>query len=260
MTTTTPDQLGETIVAKGFAPSIGVLDINGSLSVPHTFELPAPWNLPSRLFRFPIEVHDPKGDQPRRLSIRHPLLASHPWVQHVEAELGEPIAVDEHGYGFSGARSGRYHHAVDLVSAGMVRELIETLDYTDPSAVFQAIGYGLRYSHHEDRKRSGYITPAEARTIMAELGAIEPTDRAAPIRTLHEPMPCHSEGSRARWPINGRVSGEDAAWAFIFGIEDGWFEYDRSGHLQWSEFGRERYAIGESTTYVEASGQAAFAF
>jgi hypothetical protein len=46
----------------------------------------------------------------------------------------------------------------------------------------------------------------------------------------------------------------------IFGIEDGWFRYDRSGFLQWSEQGRERYGAGESTTYTQVSGQTAFAF
>ncbi|RSV12403.1 hypothetical protein CA235_17205 [Sphingomonas sp. ABOLF] len=264
MTTPTPDQLGETIVAKGFAPSLGVLDINGALCVPHTIELPAPWNLPSRLFRFPIEVCRPEGDEPRKVGLRHPLLASHPWVQHVAAELGETI--DPQGapnrYGYSSSRNGQYHHAVDLISAGLWRELIDTLDFTTPGSVFQAIGYGLRYSdHREDRKRNGHITTAEARTIMDELGATLPTDRAETIRQFMQPMPCNSEGKgKPRWPINGRCGGEDAAWGFIFGIEDGWFEYDRSGHLEWSAFGRDRYAIGDSTTYTETSGQAAFAF
>ena len=46
----------------------------------------------------------------------------------------------------------------------------------------------------------------------------------------------------------------------IFGIEDGWFQYDRSGFLHWSETGRKRYTAGDSGTYVQASGQAAFAF
>lgn len=47
------DTLGVALVEKGFAPSLALLDINNSLSVPHGFDLPAPWNLPSRMFRFP---------------------------------------------------------------------------------------------------------------------------------------------------------------------------------------------------------------
>ena len=72
------DTLGELLVAKGFAPNLVVLDINRALDVPHGFTLPAPWNLPSRLFRFPIEACPPDGDQPRKIGLRHPLLADHP--------------------------------------------------------------------------------------------------------------------------------------------------------------------------------------
>lgn len=46
----------------------------------------------------------------------------------------------------------------------------------------------------------------------------------------------------------------------IFGIEDGWFRYDRPGFLQWSELDQERYPAGKSATYTQASGQTAFAF
>lgn len=264
MDTTPTDELGALIVEKGFAPSLGVLDMNHSLSVERNRDLPAPWNLPSRLFQFPIEVRAPDGDQPRKLGLRHPDLAAHPFVQHVEAELG--ITLDPNGapnrHGYSSAETAQYHHAVDLISAGMWRELIETLDFTTPGAAFQAITYGLRYGNDADhRKRAGYISTVEARAIMEELGASEPDDRRAAILNFSAPMPCNPDGKSEHWPINGRTSnGEDAAWAFIHGVEDGWFELDRSLHLQWSELGRSRYAAGEETTFTEVSGQAAFAF
>ena len=44
------DELGDQIVAAGFAPNGFLLDINGALDVPRNFPLSAPWNLPSRLF------------------------------------------------------------------------------------------------------------------------------------------------------------------------------------------------------------------
>src|SRR3546814_4257297 len=47
------DQLGDQIIAAGFAPNGFVLDINGALDVPRDFPLSAPWNLPSRLFSSP---------------------------------------------------------------------------------------------------------------------------------------------------------------------------------------------------------------
>ncbi|WP_161626319.1 hypothetical protein [Sphingobium ummariense] len=71
----TPDTLGETLVESGFAPNLYLLDINHALSVPRDFPLPAPWNLPSRMFEYPIEVCSPDGDQPRKIGLRHPLLA-----------------------------------------------------------------------------------------------------------------------------------------------------------------------------------------
>src|SRR3546814_2121119 len=67
------DQLGDQIIAAGFAPNGFVLDINEALDVPRDFPLSAPWNLPSRLFQFPIEVIRAEQDEPRKIGLRHPL-------------------------------------------------------------------------------------------------------------------------------------------------------------------------------------------
>src|SRR3546814_14318903 len=63
------DQLGDQIIAAGFAPNGFVLDINGALDVPRDFPLSAPWNLPSRLFQFPIEVIRAAQDEPRKIEL-----------------------------------------------------------------------------------------------------------------------------------------------------------------------------------------------
>ncbi|ALR23157.1 hypothetical protein [Sphingobium baderi] len=259
----TSDTLGETLVEKGFAPNLYLLDINHALSVPRDFPLPAPWNLPSRMFGFPIEVCRPDGGQPRKIGLRHPLLADHPYVLHVEAVLG--VEIDRNGapnrYGYTTAPTARWWHAVDLISAGKWRELLDTQDFTEPRCIMRAVAYGCRYSHHEDKKAAGYITTAEAREIMREVGATEPDERSAAILAFSAPSPCRQDTGSEHWPINhGRLCAEDVAWGMIHGIEDGWFRHDRSGHLQWSELGRERYAAGDSAIYTEASGQAAFAF
>ena len=60
------DELGEQIIAAGFAANDYLLDMNGALNVPRGFPLPAPWNLPSRLFQFPIEVIKAEQDEPRK--------------------------------------------------------------------------------------------------------------------------------------------------------------------------------------------------
>lgn len=263
MDSTNTDILGAALVEHGLAPGLGLLDINNSLSVPHGFELPAPWNLPSRMFRFPIEVCRPDGDQPRRIGLRHPLLADHPYVRHVEAILG--FEIDRNGapnrHGYSTAPTARWWHAVDLVSAGKWCDLLATHEFTEPVCIMNAVAYGCRYSPHEDRKAAGYITTAEARTIMREIGVSEPGDRGAIIRSFSAPSVCRQDKGAEHWPINtGRQCAGHVAWGLITGIEDGWFRHDRSGHLQWSELGRERYAAGDSATYTQASGQTAFAF
>lgn len=259
------DELGELLIEKGFAPNDFVLGLNQSLTVPYEMDLPAPWNLPSRLFRFPIEVSAPTKDRPRRIGLMHPLLADHPFVRLVAAAL--PIALDPGGapneHGYSKCRTGLWWHAVDLISEGQWRALLDTAEFTTPGDIFNAVAYGLRYSGYDDeRKRNGHISTAEARTIMAELGATEPDQRATLLHELSPPMSCNPDGRGEHWPINGRASSaEDHAWSFILGIEDGWFEYDRSGHLVWSKYGRDRHAAGDAKTYVESgTGQIALAF
>jgi hypothetical protein len=260
---TNTDTLGAKLVEKGFAPNLALLDMNNSLAVPHGFELPAPWNLPSRMFRFPIEACRPDGERPRKLGLRHPLLAVHPYVRHIEAAIG--FEIDRNGapnrHGYSTVPTARWWHAVDLISAGKWRELLETREFTEPDCIKNAVAFGCRYSHHEDKRAAGYITTAEARTIMREIGVSEPGGRSAIVRSFSAPSPCRQDKGSVHWPINtGRQCAEDVAWGMIFGIEDGWFRHDRSGFLQWSELGRERYAAGESATYTQASGQTAFAF
>ena len=266
MATNARDELGDRIVAAGFAPNGFLLDLNGSISVPAGFELPAPWNLPSRLFRFPIEVAKPTSSTPRTIGLRHPGLAAHPFVQHVEAALGMKLDPDgaPNQYGYSTCQTGLWHHAVDLISEGKWQELLATSHLTTTRNIFNAVAYGLRYStNDEGRARKPHLSTSSARAIMDELGASEPTNRAATLRELSKPSPCNPEGKgRDNWPINDghKSSAEDRAWSFIFGVEDGWFEYDRSGFLNWSEKGRDRYAAGDSATFVEHSGQVAFAF
>src|SRR3546814_3400945 len=88
--------------------------------------------------------------------------------------------LDRHGapnrHGYTSAPTARWWHAVDLISAGKWRELLETQAFTEPGCIMRAVAYGCRYSHHEDKKGAGYITTAEARAILRALGATEPGD------------------------------------------------------------------------------------
>ena len=93
-------------------------------------------------------------------------------------------------------------------------------------------------------------------------GAEEPTDAPAILREFMQPMVCKSDREAERWPINhsGAAGRTDRAWGRIIGIDRGWFGYDRSGFLQWTPAGRDRYEAGDAPTFVEATGQAAFTF
>ncbi|MDP3549328.1 MAG: hypothetical protein Q8R81_02920 [Novosphingobium sp.] len=255
------DNLDTLIVERGLAASTYVLDLNRSLSVPHDFQLSHPWNLPSRLFRFPIEVSAGLGEAPRRIGLMHPLLTDHPFVRHVEEVLGIALAPGgaPNAYGVSNAHTGLWWHAVDLVSAGQWRALLETRRFTTDEDIARAVAYGLSYSAHGG-KRQGYLSVSEARTIMGAMNAAEPAERCG-LLAFSRPMPCQPGKAPAHWPINHpALAANDVAWALIHGIESGWLAHDRAGFLHWTEAGRERDAAGEAETFVTASGQGAFAF
>lgn len=123
------DDLGAALIEHELVPNAFILDLNHGLTVPYEMELEYPWNLPSRMFQFPIEVTD---DGPRRIGLVHPLLVDHPYVQHVQALLGTEI--DPNGapnaYGYSKCDTALWWHAVDLICAGMWKELLETQRFT----------------------------------------------------------------------------------------------------------------------------------
>jgi len=248
-----------------YIPSDYVLGLNGSLMVPADMELPAPWDLPSRMFRFPITVSEAAEDGTRRFGLMHPLLGDHPFVRRVQADLG--VVLDPEGtpsaHGFSKAHTALWWHAVDLVSSGHWRDLLETRQFTTDEAIAEAVTYGLDYSPYEGERRYGHISVAEARTIMGEIGCAEPAERLCVLRRLAAPSACSSEKGKVRWPVN---SGTDLdtpsrAWSRIFGIEAGWLKHDAAGFLQWTELGRDAYAAADDMTFTEQkTGQGAFAF
>lgn len=260
----TPDPLGEQIVAAGLARNAFLLGLDNALSVPDGFALPAPWILPSRMFAFPIETHAPENGQPRTIGLMHPMLAEHPFVKHVEAVLGLTIPREaaHNAYGYTQSDTAQWWHAVDLVSAGHWRELIETAHFTTPDAMLRAVEHGLRYSGDGKRRaHDGYLTVREARALLAWLRADEPANRAASVRELGTPDVCRDDKGNERYPVNsGGADSTAEAWAYVHGIEDGWLIYDRAGFLQWSELGRARYAARDDGPVIDASGQSAFAF
>jgi len=229
-----------------------------------SLQLPAPWNLPSRLFRFPIEVSEAR-EEGRRIGLMHPLLGDHPFVQRVAAELG--MELDPNGapnaHGVSKQRTGLWWHAVDLVMAGKWRELLATRHFTTDRDIAWAVVYGLDFSPHDAAAGCGYISTVAAREIMCAIDSPEPGDRAAILRTFSRPTICRQDSGKEHWPINSgcAVDAEARAWGRILGIEAGWFKHDRAGFLTWTVAGRDRYEAGDAATFTErATGQVAFAF
>ena len=105
------------------------------------------------------------------------------------------------------------------------------------------MSYGLQYSPYQGKKRTGHVSTAEAREIMAFLESEQPTDRDSIIRKhFMPPSPHKSEKGTERCPIN-HYSGDQAltAWGFILAIEAGWFAHDRAGFLEWTKRGIERF-------------------
>jgi hypothetical protein len=100
----------ELLLELGLVPNSYLLEINHHLTVPRDMLLPPPWNLASRLFRFPIEIGDATEDGIRSIGLMHPLLKDHPFVRRVEAVLG--IELNPNGapnaQGVSGQRTGRW--------------------------------------------------------------------------------------------------------------------------------------------------------
>lgn len=255
--TATRDELGERLIAEGFEHNEFLLDLNRALSVPHDWVLPAPWNLPSRLFRFPIEVGEFR-DGGRQIGLMHPALVDHPYVQHVSQVLGMAIpaggAPNDHGY--SKQAVGLWWHAVDLVPSGHWREALETRRFTTPDDILRAVTFGLSCG---GSGRS--LKTSEARLIFKELGVACPRDPREILCNFYRPSPVKGDDKVERWPVNtGRADAGDTAWAMVIGIETGWFTMDRAGHLAWTQLGRDRHQAGASTTFIERSGQGAFAF
>lgn len=256
-----PDELGERLIACGLVPNSFVLDLNQTLSVPRDMELPPPWNLPSRLFQFPIEVSKGPPEQPRIIGLMHPMLSAHPFVVHVETLLDMTLspggAPNRHGYSL--CDTALWWHAVDLVSAGSWRALLDTRQFTTDDDIIGAVSFGCRYTLERDARKP-LLTTKDARTMLRTAGSTEPAQRTANLRQFTAPMPCKSDDGPERWPINTcGMEPSEVAWGMIHGIEDGWFSY-RSGHLEWSARGRAERATDSGAAPTQRGRQQSFDF
>ncbi|CCE96168.1 Methyltransferase-like protein KIAA1627 homolog [Sinorhizobium fredii HH103] len=210
------DPLADALVATGLAPSKYILHLDRGLTNP------AALDLPSRLFRFPVEFMDAeRGGGQSRLLLRHPLvwqvLQVTDFLADIEQKTGvrptwEPL--DEFGRDFGD--KWRWYHAVDLCNDKHWQGLLKTARFTDRDKIFSAVQLGLQGKS---------LSLKNARAVMAELESVEPeTASSAEIMLGKALMPYqHDKGKLISPNISER--DERGAWLVIHGLEDGFFNY-----------------------------------
>lgn len=218
------DPLAERLIAAGLAPNDSVLAITRALAVPDGSSLPAPWNLPTRLFQWPIDYEPGTPEEPGRLRLRHPALAEHPGVRAIRALIPEPEHWDDTA---APGDALTWNHAVDLMTPRLWPELIATRRFVDDGMIASALAFAL-LSPGLTRGTRERWTLALARTVMRHLDAPEPADRSRALLAGDGLWPARIESHVAP---NIRPRGAAAAWLTIHGIEDGYLAYAKSGWL-----------------------------
>lgn len=244
-----PDLIGEKLIADGYVPNLFLLDLNSSLGGFNLIERYSGtvWGLPSRVFQFPVITH--RGpDGLRRLALAHPLLAEHPLVMELRARGYDVLESTEdcpnRNWVTRDAQLGEWHHAVDLISKHY-RDLLSTRQFTSDIAIYGAVAFRCEYPTNDALTR----VAREMREVMAALESPQPSSLYPLAGMFAAPHASTSEGKKKpAWPVNQRIGHgqsselrESLAWAFIMGIEAGWF-INVGGFLQWSEHGRKEYA------------------
>lgn len=209
------DRVAEALIASGFAPNTYILELNRGLTNDR------PLDLPSRLFRFPVEFMDRKrtgGES--RLLLRHPDLSNYPpvaaFLDDVETKTGIKVEwspVDEFGRDISA--HWRWLHAVDLCTDKHWRSLLETIQFAGHEAVFGAVLVNLE---------SKSLSAKNARAILTELGSSQQLEQSTALFVGKAIWPYQHDKEKLISP-NFRERTEATAWLAVHGIEAGLFGY-----------------------------------
>ncbi len=247
------DDLAARLVAEKLAGSEYLLENGRSLATPYDMVLEAPWSLPSRMFRFPIEFMAGKrrADGMSRLLLKHPKLTNHPFVRRVETTLGLSIGWEpEDEFGRRFGELATWWHAIDLMTEKHWQDLCCTSEFTTREAMIRAIGLAVAFSAGSEgaAKKRPALALEHARYLLGVLDAPEPADRSDAFLRGEGLWPSHiverhprtNKVTSERWAVNMQDQGAAGTWAHVHGIEDGWLFRDRSGHLQVSAEGLRR--------------------
>lgn len=206
-----PFSLADKLMATGFVPNAYILELNRGLTNPN------PCDLPSRLFRFPVEYMDEKrtGGE-ARLLLRHPLLFQYlpvaDFLDAIEEKTGvRPEWSDTDEFGRDFGSQGRWWHAVDLCTDKHWEGLLKTRQFTDADATFGAMQLSLEGKS---------LSLKNARALMKALDSAEP-DKAVSLEGLcgKALSPYRHDKGKLISP-NIRERGEASAWMIIHGLED----------------------------------------
>lgn len=230
-----PDVLGHSLIKHDLAPNLCILDINGALQADDQGDA-FPWNLPSRLMRFPIVYGRASFDDSgrpieRAISLMHPDLGAHPFVQKVQGLLSIEIPYLEGVRINCGNKLAAYHHAVDLISEQRFQDLISTRSYSTPDAIISAINYGLCYGPRAADKRSSYegcLTLQQARQLLSNIGIDLPGVENTILDDLRECDP--PDSGAINFPYG--MPQIERVERLIIGIEQGAYQY-KNGFLRW---------------------------
>lgn len=237
------DPIGEALTSLGIVRGSALLDMDECLMVPHAFKLGHPWNLPSRLFIFPIGVTKCRAREQRQLYLLHPELRPHPFVEWIEQKLNVEILSDPPANADSmiTASDRQWQHALDLVTTGEIEGLHNTRRFTTDAHIFRAVVLAL-VRHGPSRARPNPLFDVHAARLLLTLSGVpEPARHMLDLAScVQPPKPQHIRSFTTHWLVEaGHNPPEKIAWAIIRMIELGYVFYDFNGYLEWSELGKE---------------------
>jgi hypothetical protein len=217
-----PDLLAEHLVTSGLVHNSYLLELNRAIRFPAM-------DLPSRLMQWPIEfvMRSRCNGGESLLLLRHPDLADLPFVDAIEEKSGHrPVWKDTDEFGRDRGADFRYFHALDLLTDDHWLDLLRTRNFTDRDGIV----YGLKY-----RAQYGGLSVKNVRSMLAEIGEDEPSDKSAAFIASQCRVTEALQGKFVGWKHNHTSAAE--VWATVHGLEAKTFKRDASGHLRFTPGG-----------------------
>lgn len=211
------DPVTDLLIRHGYAHNDFLLNLNRWINVTYG-------DLPSRLFMHPVEfvARDRQKDGKSKLWLRHPDFEGCPFLDVIERKVGVRPAwspVDEFG---RDRHIGRFWHSIDLLTDEHFQGMLDTRNFTDMPSVINGLRYHMDY---------GGLSTANARTVLAAYGCVEPDDRSAAFLASDQVKVTSAQQGKF---VGMGTRDEQSVWAAIHGLESKRFKRDSSGFLKFS--------------------------